>query len=122
MLKNCGQTFGEPPKEFLTPLDKDDHPELDVTPELDIDGINKHQSLIGSLQWAVLIGRFDTAVHVMTLGRCQAAPHKGHLERLQRICNHLKKHNHAAVRFRAGIPNCSEQDASCVAQTWECSV
>jgi hypothetical protein len=122
MLKNHEQMFGEPPKEFLTPLDKDDHPEPDMTPELDIDGIKKHQSVIGALQWAESTGRFDTAVHVMTLGQHRAAPHKGHLERLQRICNHLKKHNHAAVCFRAGIPNCSEQDASCVAQTWECSV
>jgi hypothetical protein len=81
MLKNYERMFGEPPKEFLTPLDKDDHPELDMTPELDLDGIKKHQSLAGALQWAVLIGRFDIAVHVMTLGRCRAAPHVGHLDR-----------------------------------------
>jgi hypothetical protein len=121
MLKNYEQMFGEPPKELLTPLDKDDHPELDMTPELDIDGIKKHQSLIGALQWAVLIGRFDVAVHVMTLGQCQAAPHKGHLKRLQHICGYLKKHNDAAVCFCAGIPDCSKQDASYVPQTWECS-
>jgi hypothetical protein len=70
--KNCKQMFGEfgeSPKEQMTPLDKDDHPELNMTPELDIDGNKKHQSLIRALQWAVLIRKFDTAVHVMTLGR-----------------------------------------------------
>jgi hypothetical protein len=92
MLKNYEQMFGEPSKEQLTPLHKDDHPELDMAPELDIDGIKKCQSLIGALQWAVLIGRFDTAVHVLTLGLDQqAALHEGHLKRLQRICGCLKK-------------------------------
>jgi hypothetical protein len=93
-----------------------------MTPELDVDGIKKHQSLIGAPQWAVLIGRFDTAVHVVALGQHRAAPHKGHLERLQCICGHLKKHNDAAMRFRAGIPDCSEQDAKHALQTWERSV
>ena len=37
MLKNYEQMFGEPPKEELTPLAKDDRPELDMTPELDLD-------------------------------------------------------------------------------------
>jgi hypothetical protein len=106
------EMLGEPPTEFfLTPMDKDDHPEPGMTPELDIDGIKKHQPLIGAPQWAALIGRCDMAVHVMMLGQCRAAPHKGHLkERLQRICGHVKKCNDAAVRFRAGIPDCSEQD------------
>jgi hypothetical protein len=62
------------------------------------------------------------AVHVMTLGQHQAAPHKGHLKRLQRIHGCVKKHNDAAVRFRAGIPDHSEQDASHVPHMWECSV
>ena len=56
-------------------------------------------------QWAVSIGRFDIAVHVMTLGRYRAAPHIGHLERLQRIYGYLKKYSDAAIRFRAGIPD-----------------
>jgi hypothetical protein len=43
--------FGEKPKEDLIPLAKYDHPELDMTPELDLDaGIKKHESLIGALQ------------------------------------------------------------------------
>jgi hypothetical protein len=122
MLKNYERMFGEPPKEFLTPLDKDDHPELDMTPELDLDGIKKYQSLVGALQWAVSIGRFDIAVHVMTLGRYRAAPHVGHLDRLKRIYGYLKKYSDAAIRFRVGIPDYSEQDASYVKHSWEYSV
>jgi hypothetical protein len=84
--------------------------------------MKKHQSLVGALQWAVSIGRFDIAVHVMTLGRCQAAPHVGHLDRLKRVCGYLKKHSDAAIRFRVGILDCSEQDASYVKHSWEHSV
>jgi hypothetical protein len=62
-------------------------------------------------------------MHVMmTLGRHRAAPHKGHLKRLKRICGCLKKCNDAAIHFCTGIPDCSEQDASHVKQTWEHSV
>ena len=46
MLKNHEEMCGEPPKEWLTPLDKDDHPELDLSPELDLDDIKKCQLLI----------------------------------------------------------------------------
>jgi hypothetical protein len=93
-----------------------------MTPELDLDGIKKRQSLVGALQWAVSIGRFDVAVHVMTLGRHRAAPHVGHLNRLKRVCGYLKKHSDAAIRFRVGIPDYSEQDASYVKHSWEYSV
>jgi hypothetical protein len=50
MLKNCKHMFGEPPMEFLTPLDKDGHMDLDMTLELDLGGIKKYQSLIRALQ------------------------------------------------------------------------
>ena len=61
--------FGEQPEEWLTPLDKDDHRELCLSPELDVDDIKKFQSLVGALQRDVSTGRFDIAAHVMTLGR-----------------------------------------------------
>jgi hypothetical protein len=30
------QLFGEPPKEFSSPMGEKDHPELDLSPELDL--------------------------------------------------------------------------------------
>jgi hypothetical protein len=44
------------------------------------------------------------------------------LDRLKRICGYLKKHSDAAIRFWVGIPDYSEQDASYVKHSWECSV
>lgn len=57
-----------------------DHPELDNSEELGVEDTKIFQSLIGVLQWAVLLGRFDIAIAVMTLSKFQAAPRQGHLE------------------------------------------
>jgi hypothetical protein len=51
--------FGCKPKEYTSPLEKGDHPEIDNTEELDENGIKKYQTMIGCLQWAVSLGRFD---------------------------------------------------------------
>ena len=49
--------FGSKPKQNVTsPLEKGDHPELDMSDELDADGIKNYQSLIGTLQWSVSLG------------------------------------------------------------------
>ena len=51
--------FGCKPREYWSPLDKGDHPEVDLSEELDQEGIMRYQSMIGCLQWAVSLGRFD---------------------------------------------------------------
>ena len=45
-----------------------------LPPELDEDGIAKHQSLIGSLQWAVSLGRLDITTAVMTMSGFRTNP------------------------------------------------
>ena len=57
-----------------SPLEQDGHRELDVTPLLDDDGISKYHSIIGALQWAISLGRFDLGVSVMTMSLFSAAP------------------------------------------------
>ena len=105
MIDNYELLFGEKPKEYITPLEKTDHPELDNTEELDSSGISMYQSLIGSLQWAVSLGRFDIATAVMSMSRYRAAPGVGHLERLKRIYGYLRKFHHASIRVRTHQPN-----------------
>ena len=75
--------FGENPKPVTTPLEKGDHPELDTGDELDEEGIKKYQSLIGSLQWAVTLGRLDIMTSVMSLSSFRACPREGHLRRVK---------------------------------------
>ena len=59
---------------MTSPIEKNDHPELDTTDLLGDDDILKYQSLIGALQWVVSIGWFDVMTAVMTLSSFRAAP------------------------------------------------
>ena len=91
-----------------SPLEKGDHPELDDSPLLDEDGIVKYQSLIGTLQWTITLGRFDVATAVMTMSGFRAAPREGHLERAKRICGYLSKFRDAFIRIRTDEPDYSD--------------
>jgi hypothetical protein len=50
MVDNYEMLFGERPTGSNAPISKDDHPELDISPFLEDDDIQKYQSLIGALQ------------------------------------------------------------------------
>jgi hypothetical protein len=89
----------------LSPLEKGNHPEVDNSQILDAGSIKLYRSLIGALQWAITLGRFDIHCAVMTMGRFCAAPCEGHLNRLRRIIGYLRRYPDAAIRFRTGIPN-----------------
>lgn len=104
MLNNYERIFKSLPKKYSAPLDKDDSPELDQSDDLNEDQTRLYQSLIGALQWAVTLGRFDIAVSVMKMSSFRAAPKEGHLERLKHIYGYLRKHPDAKIRFRTGIP------------------
>ena len=47
-----------------TPLDKNDHPELDDTELLKGESIQHYLTMIGQLQWLVTLGRFDIHAQV----------------------------------------------------------
>jgi hypothetical protein len=76
-----------------------DHPELDTSELLDFDGIKIYQSLTGSLQWVIQIGRFDITTSTMTLSKFRAAPRKGHLDRIKRIYGYLSRIRNAVIRI-----------------------
>ena len=108
MVDGYERMFGEKPKALYTsPLEKGDHPELDTSDMLDSDGISKYQSLIGSLQWSVSIGRLDITTAVMTLGGFRAAPRQGHLDRARRVVGYLSGMNDAKIRIRTEEPDYS---------------
>ena len=97
----------KPSTKASSPLEKNDHPELDDSPILDDDGIRQYQSLIGELQWAITLGRFDVAVAVMSMSGFRVAPRQGHLERLKRICGYLYKYKSGCIRVRTNEPDYS---------------
>jgi hypothetical protein len=100
--------FGCKPREYTSPLDKGDHPEVDTSEELDTEGIKKYQTMIGSLQWAVSLGRFDIQTATMTMSRFRAAPRQGQLDRLKRMYGYLRKYASAAICVRVEEPDFSE--------------
>ena len=91
---------GKPKTRAMSPLEQNDHPELDDSEFLNEEGIQQYQSLIGMLQWTIALGRYDIACAVMTMSSFRAAPRSGHLERLKRICGYLVKMQEFKIHFR----------------------
>jgi Reverse transcriptase (RNA-dependent DNA polymerase) len=109
MVANYEKVFGEKPKHiYHSPLEKGDHPELDTTEILDGKGIEMYQSLIGSLQWIISIGRLDVQTAVMTLSGFRVAPKVGHLDRAKRIYGYLSNMRHGKLRIRTEEPDYSD--------------
>ena len=105
MIDTYEKMFGELPHLAQTPLKNNDSPELDTSNFLDKDGISRYQSMIGALQWAITLGRFDISVAVTALSRFRSEPRQGHLDRLKRIYGYLRKHKSGRIVFRTEIPN-----------------
>ena len=109
LLSNYERLFGcSPSTKVTSPIEKGDHPEIDTSELLDEKGITLYQSMVGSLQWVVSIGRFDISTAVMTLSSFRAAPRQGHLDRVKRIYGYLAKMRHAKIRIRTDEPDYSD--------------
>lgn len=120
MADDYKRMFGGPPRPYTSPLERGDHPEIDESELLDLEGTKQYQSLIGSLQWAVQLGRLDITTAVMTLSSFRVAPRQGHLDRAKRIVGYLVKMRNAVVRIRTEVPDFSDMpDAD---HPWDTSV
>ena len=71
--------FGEKPKKPRTPLIEGDHPENDLSDFCSQDQIKEYQTIVEQLIWPSGLGRFEIAVHVMTMSRFRQQPRVGHL-------------------------------------------
>ena len=96
---------GETLPQVKSPLDKNDHPELDNSELANEDLITKFMCMIGQLQWAVILGRYDILAHVMSMSHFRLAPKVGHIERMKRIYGYLSRMKHYALRFRSEESN-----------------
>jgi len=70
MMDSYEKLFGEKPKEYVSPLDKGDHPEIDDSPLLEQDGIAKYQSMIGACQGSLALGDLTL---LLLLSHCQGS-------------------------------------------------
>ena len=80
-------------------------PELDMSPELDENGITSFQELIGILRWAVEIGRVDILTELSMLSTYQACPRQGHMEQIHHIFSYLKNKPKLTLYFDPSEPN-----------------
>jgi hypothetical protein len=99
--------FGSKHKEYTSPLEEGDHPEIDTSDELDPDNIKVYQSMIGSLQWAISLGCNDIQTSTMTMSRFRSAPRKGQLQRLKWMSGYLQRFKSATIRVRTEEPDFS---------------
>ena len=97
----------DPPKDYKTPLEENDHPELDTSEILEGDIAAKYLTMVGQLQWLVSLGRFDIHAQVATMSRFRAAPRQGHMDRLKRIYSYVIRTKDYAIRFRTEKPDYS---------------
>jgi len=108
VMDNYLHLFGKRPHNAHSPIVQGNHPELDTSDLLDDANIQICQSLIGSLQWAIQIGRFYIATVVMTLLGFRACPRRGHLDRVERVIGYLSKFKHCVIRIHTDKPDYSK--------------
>ena len=67
------------------------HPSEDVTKELNAEGVQFYQEMIGILRWAVDTGRVYILLEVSLLSSHIALPRIGHLQAVYHIFGYLKQ-------------------------------
>ena len=77
ILESYERIFKEKPRKSRPPLEGGDHPELDISELCDDHQTRQFQTLIGQLQWLILLGPFDIAVNVMSLFKVQSSTQDG---------------------------------------------
>jgi hypothetical protein len=95
-------------KNYGSPMDTGDHPELDESDLLGPPNIQIYQMLIGCAQWAVTIGRFDIQYATNTLARYASMPREGHLKRCYRLFGYLKHNPKGRLLFDPNNPDLSK--------------
>jgi len=84
------------------------HPELDTSDLVSDEGISKYRMLIGSLNWAVTLGRFDAMFAAVTMARYSIAPREGHVRTMLRVFGYLKGHQKGTLRILTSEPEFEE--------------
>ena len=94
----------EPEISISSPLEKGDHPELDNYECLDSDGVQKYQSMICAIKWAVALGILDVNTAVFTLASFRAEPRQVHLDRRKIVVSYLAKFKWDNITIRTEEP------------------
>jgi hypothetical protein len=96
------------PSKCVTPFSSGYAPWLEESPELNADGVQRYQELIGQLRWAIEIGRVDILLETSLLSSYLAMPRAGHLEQAYHIFGYLKTHPKRKLGFDPAHPAINE--------------
>ena len=80
------------------------HPSEDVAKELNMEGVQFYQEMIGILRWAVEIGRVYILLEVSLLSSHLAFPRIGHLQAVYHIFGYLKQVPKRKLYFDPVLP------------------
>ena len=97
------------PGKCITPLKHGYRPELDCTNELKVDGMQWYQEIVGSLRWAIEIGRVDILLETSLMSSYLAMPREGHLEQVLHIVGYLKQRKKMKLMFDSSVPSVDEK-------------
>jgi hypothetical protein len=95
-----------------TPMSEQYHPESDETPLLDNRGAAIYRGLIGSANWAIILGRFDIQYTMQAMSRFNMAPQEGHLDAMKRVFGYLKKFPKGRIVINPGYRDNSKHQLS----------
>eukprot|EP00590_Aulacoseira_subarctica_P011644 CAMPEP_0172424146 /NCGR_PEP_ID=MMETSP1064-20121228/21716_1 /TAXON_ID=202472 /ORGANISM="Aulacoseira subarctica , Strain CCAP 1002/5" /LENGTH=1711 /DNA_ID=CAMNT_0013165931 /DNA_START=811 /DNA_END=5943 /DNA_ORIENTATION=- len=82
-----------------TPLPSNYHPEDDQSAFLKDDEISLYQSFIGTLRWAVELGRIELTFAVSLMSRFTTAPRTDHMQKLLHMFSYIKRHLDSKLVF-----------------------
>ena len=84
-------------------------PEMDFTGELKANGLQWYQEMIGSLRWAVELGRVEILLEVAFMPKHLALPREVHLEQVLNIMRYLKTNKKMRLLFDCGYLTVDER-------------
>ena len=90
------------------PLTHGYKPELYLKDEFDAKHVSQLQKLIGTLRWAVELGRIGVQREAVLLSQYQSSPQEGHLEALYLIFHSLSKKPKKILVMEPSVPDVEE--------------
>ena len=105
-LKKTGQRL---PSKCYSPIKGKYQPDQDGTCELSAEGVKRYQEIIGSLRWAIELGRVDILLETALLSKYVASPRMGHLEQAYHIIGYLKQNKKLRLMFDCSQPPISNK-------------
>src|SRR6478735_2529933 len=101
LAKVCGL---EDFKKWNTPFCENYHAEMDETPLVPPSKISDYQSLLGSANWIITLGRFDIYCAINTLSRYSMAPREGHFKAMTRVFGYLRQRTRGRILIDVSQP------------------